>query len=38
MTVADLQPLIFWENGQGNIADVCLFYDIRHDLTSFLSN
>jgi len=21
MTVADLQPLIFWENGQGNIAD-----------------
>lgn len=26
MTVADNQPLIFWENGQGNIGDVCFFF------------
>ena len=26
MTVSDTQPLIFWENGQGNIGDVCVFF------------
>lgn len=26
MTIVDQQPLIFWENGQGNIADVWAFF------------
>ena len=26
MTMTDTQPLIFWENGQGNIADVWFFF------------
>jgi hypothetical protein len=26
MTVSDNQPLIFWENGQGNISDVWFFF------------